>query len=421
MYNKNIIAIIIATIGTLLEWAEYTFYGYLAFKISGLFFPEGNDVINLLKTYGIFAAGYIMRPLGAVLFGYIGDCFGRKSALMGAIFLMGLSTLGIGCLPIYTSIGIFAPIGLLLLRLLQGLAISGEYNGAGIFLIEQVGTHRPCFAGSFISAGAAGGMALGGLAAYLVSLPGAPDWAWRVPFMLGGVSCILGCFARHYIQDQPQYLKSKITEKIGQYPLVAVLKNHSSSFLKIFIIAAFVSVFAYIGNIYIVTFLKDMVGLPPHHAMFFAMAAEICAALLIPFMGYIADHHKKPAAQFKAGLGFAIISAPLMFYLAYTGNYIYISLAMLLFGISNAIVSGPTVKLLNDQFPVALRYTGISVAWNLSVAIFGGTSPMIAHVLVNSVAWWGPSIYISIMAFIVLAFLVIFRFQVAPPIFQKAY
>ncbi|HRE30845.1 MAG TPA: MFS transporter, partial [Candidatus Berkiella sp.] len=186
----------IISLGTLLEWAEYTFYGYMALTLSSLFFPSSNPKVALIKTFGIFSAGYIMRPLGAIIFGAMGDNLGRKPALMSSLLLMGFATFTIGCLPTYATIGIGAPLLLLLMRLLQGLAISGEYNGAGIFLVEK-SSSNPCLAGSWVSASAAAGMVVGGVAALLVNHPLAPLWAWRVPFLLGGLSCFLGLMCRN--------------------------------------------------------------------------------------------------------------------------------------------------------------------------------------------------------------------------------
>lgn len=401
--NQSKLTFLVATLGTLLEWAEYTCYGYLAFQLSELFFPQGNASLSLLKTYGIFAVGYCVRPLGAIFFGYLGDCYGRKVALMSSVWLMGLATLGMGCMPTYTQIGLLAPIGLLLCRILQGLAISAEYNGASIFLIENRDKAQSCFAGACISASACGGMVIGGLAAYLVSLPESPIWAWRVPFMLGGLSCFISSYLRQYINETPEFLK--LTPKRNTFPLKYVFKKYKSACLNIAIMAAFMGIFIYIGNIYIVTFLKEVVGLPLHHATFFAMAGEMAAACLIPVMGHLCDLHKKPVYQFKISLLITCLLAPLMFMLAYTGDYFYISLSMILFAAANSLLSGPLMKLTYDQFPAEIRYTGISIAWSTSAGIFGGTAPMVAHYIEQSLNWWlGPSLYISLAAFIAWVF-----------------
>jgi len=256
-YLKSVISL-----GTLLEWAEYTFYGYLAITLSTLFFPESNFHVSILKAFGVFAAGYLMRPIGAIIFGHIGDRFGRKPALVGSLCLMGIATMGIGCLPTYATMGVIAPLLLLVLRMLQGIAVSGEHHGAGIFLIET-SKHSPCLTSSWVSTSAALGMVVGGIAAFLVSQPFAPFWAWRIPFLLGGTSCFIGLWLRMRIS--PTLLPSSSRT----LPLLEVLQNHKKSLLLTGAMAAFTGVYVYIGNIYIVVFLKQYAQLPTHHATFF--------------------------------------------------------------------------------------------------------------------------------------------------------
>ncbi len=172
------------SIGTLVEWAEFCFYGYLVHLFSHLFFPMLSNSASIIAAFGAFGISYLARPLGGLLFGHIGDKFGRQRALSGAILLMGLATFGVGILPTYNSIGIAAPILLVLLRLLQGVAVAGEYTGAAIYILEHHQA-RPYFASSWIGASSAAGMLVGALFGVIVSLPAMPDWAWRIPFYCG--------------------------------------------------------------------------------------------------------------------------------------------------------------------------------------------------------------------------------------------
>lgn len=398
MKAKSFIGIL--SFGTVLEWAEFTFYGYMAITLSALFFPEQQPHLALLKTYGIFAVGFIMRPLGAMVFGHVGDRFGRKPALVGSIALMGFATLGIGCLPTYGALGSLAPLLLLVFRMLQGLAISGEYNGAGIFLVEQSKNHFPCLAGSWISASAALGMVLGGLAAFGVSYPGMPEWAWRVPFLLGGVSCLIGFWLRQQIMISTAVFHPQPKQSQPTLPLKAVLLQNKQALLLTGAIAAFTGVFVYINNVYIVVYLHHTIGLPTHHASFFAIFGETLVALLIPCMALLADY-TCPYRQYQWGLLGAIVLCPMIFLLCATGNYGAIFCAMALYGILNGILCGPMMKILTDQFPAHLRYTGISVGWSLSAAIFAGTAPMVAEWL-NTACHLplAPSFYVSLIALV---------------------
>lgn len=387
------------SLGTLLEWAEYTFYGYMGILLSTLFFPDNDPQIAILKTYGIFAAGYLMRPFGAILFGQIGDKLGRKPALTLSLLLMGGATFSIGCLPTYEQWGIFAAVLLLALRLIQGLAISGEYNGAGILLVEKSITNYPCTTSSWISASAAAGMVCGGIAAFITSHPLAPIWAWRIPFLLGGLSCFLGYIGRRNLQESlPQQSRKRS-------PLIEVFKHHKQALLITAAISAFTGVYVYIGNIYIVTFLKHTVALPTHHATFFAIFGEIIVAIMIPIMAYRADR-TDPCQQYSMGLLLVALFTPAVFMLCLTGDYGIIALAMGIYGILNGIVCGPMVKILCDQFPIELRYTGISFAWNTAAAIFSGTALMVAQYLSTTQGWIiGPAFYVSFIA--IIAFLIL--------------
>ncbi len=392
----------IVSLGTLLEWAEYTFYGYMALKLSHIFFPDQEPYLATMKTFGIFALGYIMRPLGALIFGLIGDKHGRKPALLYSMMLMGIATFLIGCLPGYEAWGIMAPASLLVLRMIQGIAVSGEYNGAGILIVEKDKNNLPCYAGSWISSSAALGMVVGGLAAFIVSLPNMPEWAWRVPFWMGGVSCFLGLYLRKDISESEEFQNNAGNNTKAQHPIMTILKHHKASFLYVAAIAAFTGIFVYIMNIYAVAYLKQYAHIPTHHANFFALFGEFIVFIFIPIMGLVADHGN-PQKQYNWGLILIAVSSPFSFALLLTGNYFYITLTMILYGFLNGVVCGPMVKLMVDKFPPEIRYTGISVAWSVSVAIFSSVAPMVAHYLTSQMRWLiGPGFYVSSAAIIAL-------------------
>lgn len=384
----------LVSLGTLLEWAEYTFYGYMAITISGFFFPSNEPEVAILKTYGIFAAGFLMRPLGAIFFGHIGDNFGRKPALVGSLLLMGIATFSIGCLPTFANIGVSAPLLLLICRMLQGIAISGEYNGAGIFLIEKSADHYPCLASSWVSASAAAGMVMGGISALLVSHPLAPSWGWRLPFLLGGLSCLIGLWLRKDLPESMLFTKPRR----AHFPLWEVFKYHKPAFLLVSAIAALTGIYVYIGNIYIVAFLKQFAELSTYQATFFAILGEIVVAITIPLMAYVADR-TDAYRQYRLGLLLIAVASPLIFLLCYSGQYSNILLAMILYGTLNGVACGPMVKILCDQFPPSMRYSGISFAWSFAAALFGGTAPAVAQYLSVRCDWLlGPGFYVSAIA-----------------------
>lgn len=391
----------IISLGTLLEWAEYTFYGYMAITLSQLFFPESDLQVGILKTFGIFAAGYLMRPLGGIVFGYWGDRWGRKEALMISLFLMGVATVGIGLLPTYTTLGAKASLILLLLRLVQGIAISGEYNGAGIFLIEKNTSAFACLAGSWVSASAAAGMVVGGMAAFIVSLPSMPIWAWRVPFLLGGLSCFMGLWLRQSVTESTAFLTAKSTP-LPRSPLLTVFKQYKKELLMAMAMAALTGIYVYIGNIFMVVFLKQQALIPTHYATFFTIFGEAIVVFAIPAFAYLADL-TDPYRLYRLGLWLIALLCPIIFLLAASAYYPFILLAMVIYGILNGVACGPMVKILCDQFPLAVRYSGISFAWGLAAAIFSGTAPIVAQYLSQHVSGlWGPSLYVSSAALITL-------------------
>ncbi|OQX37124.1 MAG: hypothetical protein B0D91_07520 [Oceanospirillales bacterium LUC14_002_19_P2] len=181
--------------GAIAEWLEFSAYLYLAPRLAQLFFPEQSPSAAMVSVFGLFAIAYVTRPLGGFLFGYLGDRYGRRLTLTLSVLIMAIATTGIGLLPIWHSIGLMAPALLLLCRVLQGVAIAGEFTNAAVFMIEQ-GRGNPCLAGSWANWGANLGVALGALVTALVSLPIMPDWAWRIPFLLSCVTSLLALVIR---------------------------------------------------------------------------------------------------------------------------------------------------------------------------------------------------------------------------------
>jgi MHS family proline/betaine transporter-like MFS transporter len=398
--NDKIKLVFIASLGTLLEWAEYTFYGYMATKLATLFFPTDNDSISLMKTFGIFASGYLMRPVGAYLFGRIGDLKSRSSALFWSMMLMGACGLGIGLLPTYQTIGFWAPLILLFFRLLQGISVGGEYNGAGIFLTEQFGPSHRCLAGSFISMASAFGMVFGGLGAYFVMLPDMPEWIWRVPFLLGSLSCFLGLWLRRSFLAASSVLASTLP------PLNFKLffKKFSRNFFIVFSIGALTGVFVYVNNVYFVVFLNKQVGLLKHEAILIVVFGEALAALLIPVFAWYADK-TGPTKIYQFGLIMAVLFTPSIFWFAQYGDTTNLLVSQCIFAILNALISAPMVYLVVHLFPAHLRYRSISIAYSLGAGLFGGTAPMVAEYLQTQYEWIGgifypPGIYVCFFALV---------------------
>ncbi|MBA2655169.1 MAG: MFS transporter [Gammaproteobacteria bacterium] len=413
--KKNYI-ILVGILGTVFEWLEYSYYGYLTTKISQLFFPNYDTRTGILAAMGIFAAGFIMRPVGGVLFGYLGDRKGRKSALFLSLLLMGFSTLLMGALPTYQTIGIYAPLLLLFCRLLQGLAVSGEFNGAAIFLIEHNKNKYPTLAGSWVGTASALGMLLGILAATIVSYPGMPSWSWRVPFIFACVSCFIANYLRYKLLETPLFLEANNQQQISCFPLKKVLTQFKKPFLCNMILAAFVSVYIYVCNMYFVSYLIKDLHFAPSQSTLLASIGEFLVVLCLPCAAILADRfgYKK---IFLIGLYTAPIATALLFITAKNGSIPNIVIAEIIFGISNAFACAPMFNFIYKLFPTHIRYTGNSTAWSCGVAIFGGTAPIVADFLMHQFSFYGPTLFVSLFA--LLTIFIVTRKETSAEILQS--
>lgn len=398
MSTQNTRTIVTGTIGTIIEWAEYAFYGYMAVPMARYFFPDTDHTANLLAAFAVFAAGFIMRPIGAVIFGHIGDKIGRKLALLISMLLMGIATLAIGCLPTYQQIGLWAPALLLLCRLLQGLAVSSECLGAAVFLIEHAGKRFPNLAGSWPGFAAALGMTLGGIAATLVTHPAAPEWAWRCPFFVGAFGCAVALYLRQRVQESPEFLAAKAANQLTALPIQQLWQGYSLAIARVAAFAVFTGGMIYVGNMYFATFLTQYAGYSHHDATLITTLGEFLVVLLFPVVAWCADKTNGVMIM-RVGLALVMVVAPLMFYLANTGNIMLILLAQFLYAMTDALITAPMFKYLFDQFPTAIRVTGIAVSWNIAIALLGGTAPMIAQISTQQFNLMiGPGLYIALAA-----------------------
>lgn len=397
----------VTVFGTFLEWAEYCIYGYLAPKISGLFFPQFDSRIALLATYGIFAAGFIARPLGGLIFGYVGDTYGRKKALGFSMAIMGAATLSMGLLPTYAEIGITAPVLLLICRILQGLSVSGEFNGAAIFLIEHEQTESKNLAGSWVGSAAAAGMLMGAMMVALISYDGLPTWVWRVPFWVGALSFFMGFYLRRNLSETPEFkILEKTLHQRKRSPISLVWAENKVALFCTAALAAFIGVNVYICNIYFSNFLQHNAGFSAHHALMIVAFGQGLVAVLIPIMGKVADLYEGRTLLLWGLIG-AAIAAPLVFFLGQMQSMVAALVAQFIYSLFNAMTGAPVFNYIQSLFSVDRRYTGITLAWSLSVALFGGTAPMVAEYWVGTLHLiYGPAWTVSISSLI--AFLMVF-------------
>lgn len=383
--------------GNALEWYDFTTYAFFVPIISQLFFPAKSKFISLLLTFGIFAMSFLIRPIGGLLFGYIGDKFGRKRALILSIITMSIPTFLFGALPTYAAIGLAAPLLLTLLRLIQGMAVSGELVTAISFLVEHAPDNRRGLMGSLAMFSAIFGIIMSSAVSTLIMQAVSQQqlllWGWRIPFLVGGLLGIIGLILRlktteteHYRKVQPQSNTIFLIKDLFQY--------HSRILLKTIAITSIMAVGNYFVIGYFVTFLTQSEGLPLNEVMITNLITLTFFTSLIPLFGFFSDLVGRKMVLFIGMLGMIILAWPI-FWLLVQHNIYYALLGQLLFVLFLAAVNAVIPVTLAEQFPTHIRNSGLAVGYNLSLASFGGTAPLVALTLAQETAnKMAPAVYL---------------------------
>lgn len=385
--------LISASIGNMLEFYSFTLFGLFLPVISPLFFPEKDPIASLLYGYIFFAVGFFAYPLGAILFGHIGDRIGRKKALSLAIFMMAIPTALIGMLPPYSYLGILSPVLLFICRLAQGICAGGEYNGAGIFIIEHVGQNKKGFSGAFVAAAGTFGAFFATLIGFLFTIPEMPEWTWRIPFLLGALIGFVGFYIRRELKESPEFSEdNNFREKIS--PFREIFKYHYKTFICAVGIGALGTVPFYLVIGYLNTYFVTIEKLSLFEMMVLNMGLTLFCAITLPFVGNLADRIGHSYSMITSSLVLLIYSY-LFFLLLQQESIILIVIAeFLLLAFSQGYVA-PLNAFVSSLFPVSVRYSGTSIGYCVGMALFGGTTPYISSMLIkythNSIA---PSFYL---------------------------
>lgn len=379
--NNNItIAGILA--GTILEWYDFSLLGSLAPVISTIFFPSSSASMSLLATFGMFATGFIARPLGGLIFGHIGDRQGRRQALSLTIILMALPTTLIGLLPTYKTAGVIAPTLLIILRVLQGLASSGEYPGAICVLTEMAPKDKRRFYASLSMLGVIGGVFLGSVINMLLSIYLSSEqlhsWGWRIPFLLGIPLGLIGGLLRYKLRDSLAFINAPK----HKLPVKDVVQNHAGNLIKIIMLFSLSAISFYMGYVYISGYLVSTGKITLHESMFSNSISTITMGIIIPIFGYLSDKFDSRKIMLAGVIGLSLLFYP-VFILFTMGNFISLLIGQLILAFAISVFAGPLASTAADSFPIASRYTGVAVALNVGTSVFGGTAPFVAAYLVN--------------------------------------
>lgn len=396
---KNTEVIVPGLLGNVLEWYDFALYGYFASSISPLFFPNNNHTMSYIWTFAVFAIGFIMRPLGAVLFGYYGDRFGRKNALSAAILLMAIPTTLIGCLPSYQNIGIWAPCLLILCRLLQGLAVGGEFTGSIVYLIEHAPQGKRALYGSLAMSSAFIGLLLGSLCAYLTYLffPNHMN-AWRFPFLASLILGLLGLYLRLGMPESPVFAEFIKQHKTEKFPIKYVLQHYKKKVLTACALVMLPSCGFYMSFVYLPTYLIEYIKFDKQVAMQSNSMAMLIIIFFIPLVGLLAEKVSHMKILKCGAFCFMIFSLPVYLLLQFAEvPMLYLCLIILAMMVSISYSLIPVV--LVDMFPTKIRLTGMSLPYNLANALFGGTAPLVATKLIALSNWPViPGLYLTLLA-----------------------
>lgn len=377
--NKS--ALIAAVAGTLLQWYDFSLFGFLAPVIARVFFATDNPLIALLNTFAIFAVGYCLAPLGAVLFGYIGDRYGRKHALRLSIILMTVPTTAIAFLPGVASWGIVSPILLLLCRLIQGLVASAEFAGSAIFMVEHAPATRRSFYACLPSICYSLGMIVGGMVAAWVSGAQHSDDYWRIAFLLASVGGLLVWYVRHRVAETEVFSTVKQAKRIVSRPLLAAWCNCRREMGQTLALAGFIGVLSFGCYVYMPTFLHVEVGMPLSKALWQVSIALWVDVLTEPLFAFWADRVGRRRMMLW-GSGLMLVCLwPLVVLLMQGGGA---SLAALCgFSLLIAFTFAPSNALLALLYAPEYRFSGYATAFNLGMSLLGGTTPLVLTYLVS--------------------------------------
>ena len=376
-------AIVSGVAGNMMEWYDFSVYGYFAAIIGRQFFPAENPVSSLLAAFGVFAAGFLMRPLGSLVFGHVGDKNGRKLALTASVGLMAIPTFLIGVLPTYEQIGIWAPLLLVLLRLLQGLSVGGEYTTSSIFLVEASASGHRGFLGSFVPFGSCGGVLLGsGIGAAVTNLldhASVVTWGWRVPFLIGIAVGGLGFWIRQGLNE------NRLPEggsRISTSPVREAFRTERATMAQLIGLSAVGAVGFYMCFVYVTTYLRRIDHIAQSQALDINTISMAVLLLLIPGAGALSDRLGRKPILLAATGGMFVLAWPLFWMLHHTDLRV-ILLGQIGFAVLSACFWGTISATMVELVPNRLRCTVLSVGYNIGLAILGGLTPMVAVYTIN--------------------------------------
>lgn len=382
--RKSIVA---GSIGVLVHWFDWAVYAYLATTMSKVFFPDQEGATGLLAVFGVFAIAFFFRPVGSVLFGHLGDTLGRKKTLSLVIIMMSIGTLILGLTPSYESIGIAAPIILIIGRIIQGLAAGGEFGSATAYLAEYSKPKRRGFNCSWIEFGSVLGFLMAsGVVAILFWVfddETVTSWAWRIPFLLTLPLAAVGFYIRSQIEDTPEYKALEAADDLPTAPVKEVFQRNPKQFVQTVGIEIFMNCTFYVVLTYLLTYQQQIVGFSGGTAASLSVLASLTAIVIIPLSGIASDRFGRKPVLLTAGVLLLMLAIPVFTYMnqgtVSAGFISTFALAAIL-----ALILGTHTSTVSELFPTRTRQSGLSMAYSIAGAFFAGTLPYVNTWLIDS-------------------------------------
>jgi MFS transporter, MHS family, proline/betaine transporter len=367
--------------GNVLEWYDFGVYGFFAVAIGSQFFPAHDPAVSLIASFGVFAIGFLARPLGGLVFGHVGDRMGRRTAVISSVVSMAVPTCLMAALPTYEQIGLAAPLLLIVLRLAQGLAVGGEYTTSLVLLVEQALPSRRGRVGSYAPFGAFGGLLLGSAVGWAITASITPEqsavWGWRIAFVAGLAIGIIVFLIRRRLPREPVITAPK-TETA---PLIDAFRTQKLAMLQVIGFNLSTAVGFYLCFVFTTTWLHQVAAVPVPIALLLDSIALGIMMVMTPFIGALSDRFGRKLILFVGGAGLILLSVPLLGWIGH-GTVFSILTGQFGFAIFVGCFAGAGPAFMVEAFPKHVRCSGLSVGYNLAMSIFGGTLPMLAVYLI---------------------------------------